>query len=148
MNISENFMVMVNLTAFLFFTAWVIKLVMEWKKFRRQTELHHKLIERFANVQELSAFLETESGGKFLSTLPTEKSSPTRDKLLSSIQKAIILAFLGGAFFAISRLYITAEENQAFGIFGIIAIALGLGFAVSTAISFILSKKWGIINGD
>jgi hypothetical protein len=133
---------------FFSFGAWVTKLIMDWKKFKSRQSLSQKLIDRFNNAEELGTFLASESGGKLLDSFePAEKVSPTRDKLLSNITRAVVLIFLGAAFFLISELYIV-DEHQAFGALGIVAAALGLAFVVSTLISFHLSKKWGIINGD
>jgi len=148
MNISENLMVMFNLGGFLVFAGWFVNTFLQWRRFKFRIQLHQRLMEKFNNAEELGAFLSTENGSKLLGSIEkSEKISPTRERLLSSITKAVVLAFLGGAFFLISNTY-TIEESQVFGAFGIIAIALGLGFAVSTLISFKLSKDWGIINGD
>ena len=39
-----------------------------------------------------------------------------------------------------------AEEMKYFSAFGIVIIALGIGFLISTKISYKLSKKWCIID--
>jgi hypothetical protein len=147
MQVSENFMIIVNMLTVFSFAAMFLSLVLEWKKFRYKIELHHKFIDKFSNTQDLGAFMATENGKQLLTGFTTEKSSPTRDKMLSSINKAVILAFLGAGFFLISSIYLL-EDSRVFGIFGIIAMALGIGFGVSTLISLTLSRKWGIINGD
>lgn len=148
MNISENLMMMFNMGVFFTFAAILTKYILDWKKFKAHQSLQQKLVDRFNNAEEFGAFLASENGAKMLQSLEmTERVSPTRDKLLSSITKAIVLIFLGAAFFLISQLYFV-EDNQAFGAIGIIATALGLAFVVSTLLSFHLSKKWGIINGD
>jgi hypothetical protein len=147
MQVSENLMIIVNMITVFSFTALVIKVILEWRKFRYKIELHQKFMDKFSNTQDLGAFLETENGKQLLDGFTTEKSSPTRDKMLSTITKAVVLAFLGLGFFLISHLY-PFDDSRVFGVFGIIALALGLGFGVSTIISFTLSRKWGIINGD
>ncbi|MDX1384370.1 MAG: hypothetical protein R3190_12035, partial [Thermoanaerobaculia bacterium] len=40
------------------------------------------------------------------------------------------------------------EEALGFAFLGLIALALGLGFLISSAAAFVLSRKWGLINGQ
>jgi hypothetical protein len=123
----------------------VFKVILDWRKSKFKSDLQHKLVEKFGNVQDLNAFLETEGGSKFLNAL-TINGQLLKQKILSYITRGVILVFLGVGFFVIGGLFI--EEQRFFTMGGIIAIALGLGFLVSTVISFIISKIWGIINKE
>ncbi|NIM10984.1 MAG: hypothetical protein GTO45_03270 [Candidatus Aminicenantes bacterium] len=125
--------------------AWVFKVILDWRKSKYKSDLQHKLVEKFGNVQDLKTFLETEGGSKFLNAL-TINGQLLRQKILSYITRGVILVFLGAAFFVIGGSFI--EEQRFFTLGGIITGALGLGFLVSTAISYLLSKKWGIINKE
>ena len=125
--------------------AWVFKVILDWRKSKYKSDLQHKLVDKFGNVQDLNAFLETEGGSKFLNSL-TINGNLLKQKILSYITRGVILVFLGAGFFVIGGLFI--EEQRFFFLGGIIASALGLGFLVSTVISFIISKIWGIINKE
>lgn len=125
--------------------AWVFKVILDWRKSKYKSDLQHKLVDKFGNVQDLNTFLETEGGSKFLNAL-TINGQLLRQKILSYITRGVILVFLGAASFAIGGFFI--EEQKFFNMVGIINFALGLGFLVSTAISYLLSKKWGIINKE
>jgi hypothetical protein len=112
-------------------------------------EFNTKLIDRFNNTDELRAFLETGSGDQVFKMInAAEHSNTTRDKLMGSLTKSIVLVCLGIGFFIISEFKMFGEDAQGLGAMGVLAMALGIGYLISTAISFKLSRKWGIINGE
>ena len=128
---------------------WLIQKIMDWRKFKRLLEFNTKLIDRFSNPEDLKAFLETGSGDQIFKLINVEEQShTTRQKLMSSMTKAIVLVCLGIGFFIIAEFKMFGPEVQGLGAFGIIAMALGIGFLISTALSFKLSQKWGIIDGE
>ena len=127
------------------FWAWVVYIILEWRKLKHKNQLQNKIIDKLNSVPELNEFLQTEGGSRFLNFLTIEGFNP-KDKLLSSITKGIILLMLGGAFFSIDPLLPTVNEDaRIFTALGLIFGALGIGFLVSSFISYLLSKKWGII---
>jgi hypothetical protein len=68
-------------------------------------------------------------------------------KLLSSVYKGVIFCLLGIACIIINPLMAAETEgSKVFTAIGIVGIALGIGFLVSTFISYKLSRKWGIID--
>lgn len=67
-----------------------------------------------------------------------------KEKLLSSFSKGVILVSLGIALILVGQIFM--EEMKYFIAFGIVSIALGAGFLISTFISYTLSRKWGIID--
>ncbi len=138
-------MIMVNMGIVFSFFTFLVKTFVEWKKLRYKSEFHHKLVDRFGNVDELSHFLQTDAGDRFLNSLTIDGLAP-KEKLLASVSKGVVLIFLGGALTILANVFI--KEAQFFYFFGIIAIALGIGFLVSMMISFHLSKKWGIIGKE
>ncbi|UCE22686.1 MAG: hypothetical protein JSV46_10900, partial [Candidatus Aminicenantes bacterium] len=60
--------------------------------------------------------------------------------------KGVIITFVGISLILVGQIF--TQEMKYFLAFGIVFIALGVGFLVSTFISYTLSKKWGIIDGD
>ena len=90
-------MIVVMPTMFLF-VAWIIKIIWDHKRIRLKSDLHHKLVDKFNNVQELNSFLQSETGSGFLKSLTIEGLAP-RERLLSSVTKGIVLIFLGLAVF-------------------------------------------------
>jgi len=145
MDVNENFMIMVNMGIVFSFFTFLVKTFVEWKKLRYKSDFHHKLVDRFGNVDELSQFLRTDAGDRFLNSLTIDGLAP-KEKLLASVSKGVVLIFLGSALTILANVF--AKESQFFYFFGVIAIALGVGFLVSMMISFHLSKKWGIIGKE
>jgi hypothetical protein len=127
------------------FWGWVVYIILEWRKIKHKNQLQNKIIDKLNSVPELNEFLQTEGGSRFLNFLTIESYSP-KEKLLSSISKGIILIMLGIAFFSIDPLFSTiTEDARIFTALAYILSALGIGFLVSSFISYLLSKKWGII---
>lgn len=139
--------VVVFIGMFLFW-GWVVYIILEWRKLKHKNQLQNKIIDKLNSVPELNEFLQTEGGNRFLNFLTIESFSP-KEKLLSSISKGIILLMLGVAFFSIDPLFSTVTEDaQIFAALAFIFVALGIGFLISSFISYLLSKKWGIIKQE
>jgi hypothetical protein len=130
------------------FWGWVVYIILEWRKIKHKNQLQNKIIDKLNTVPELNEFLQTDGGNRFLNFLTIESYSP-KEKLLSSITKGIILIMLGVAFFSLDPLFPTVTEDaRVFSALGLISSALGIGFLVSSFISYLLSKKWGIIDQE
>ena len=139
--------VVVFIGMFLFW-GWVVYIILEWRKLKHKNQLQNKIIDKLNSVPELNEFLQTDGGSRFLNFLTIESYSP-KEKLLSSISKGIILFMLGAVFFCIDPLFSTVTEDaKIFTALAFIFVALGIGFLVSSFISYLLSKKWGIIKPE
>lgn len=142
MGMSETLMIVVNVGIVFGFFAWVFKVILDSKKLKHKSALHNKVVDKFGNVEELNDFLKSENGITFFKSLSIEGAAP-KEKLLSTITKGIVSGFLGLSFILVGQIF--SEEAEFFNALGIIIIALGLGFLVSSFVSMHLSKKWGII---
>jgi len=127
------------------FMGWLIWAVLEWFRIRHKSQLQNKILEKFTTVQEFNDFIQSKEGNKFLKFVSYNGLAP-RQKILSSLSRGIIISFIGVSLILIGQIF--TDEMKYFLAFGIIIIALGLGFLVSTFISYTLSKKWGIIGKD
>jgi hypothetical protein len=125
------------------FWAWVVWVILEWRKTRHKSQLQNKIVDKFQSVQEFNDFLQSKEGNKFLNFVKFNGLGP-KEKLLSSLAKGVILITLGIALILVGQIF-TAEMKY-FIAFGIVFVALGIGFLVSMLISYTLSKKWGIID--
>lgn len=127
---------------------WVVYIILEWRKLKYKNQLQNKIIDKLNTVPELNEFLQTEGGSRFLNFLTIEGFSP-KDRLLSSISKGIILVMLGIGF-VVSHSFLStiAEDSRIFMAIGFILFLMGIGFLLSSFISYLLSKKWGIIKQD
>lgn len=126
----------------------VVWAIVEWRKMTHKSRLQHKILDKFNTVPELNDFLQSSGGDKFLDFL-TIKGFGLKEKLLSSVSKGVIVLFVGIAFIFIGPLLTgVTRDSGFFRAVGIIGIAVGLGFLVSTFISYKLSQKWGIIDTE
>ncbi|HKW88464.1 MAG TPA: hypothetical protein VJN21_06880 [Candidatus Acidoferrales bacterium] len=117
-----------------------------------QKEMHATLFEKFGTSQELVEYLKTEAGSKFLDSATFERPRPF-GRVLGSVQAGIILFLLGLALeFVHATLPQAAFNNptdhlqasESFLIISMLLMALGVGFLVSAAASYWLSKNWGL----
>jgi len=145
MNSSDNIVLMTVLPITILFWAWVVWIILEWRKMGYKSKLQNKIVEKFSTVQEFNDFLQSQEGNKFLNFLKFNGLSP-KGKILSSMSKGVILAALGISLVIIGQIF--TEEMRYFLAFGIVFIALGVGFLIATFISYTLSKKWGIMDED
>lgn len=142
---SEDIAVIIIMPIMLVFWAWVVWVILEWRKVRNKSQLQSKIVDKFSTAQELNDFLQSQEGNRFLNFLKFNGRAP-REKILSSLTKGVILSFLGIALIVIGQLF--PGEMKYFNAFGIVIVAIGVGFLISTFISYKLSKKWGIIDEE
>ena len=138
----DTFFMLVGFPLMFVFMGWLIMIVLEWLRMRHKSQLQDKILAKFTTVQEFTDFVQSEEGNKFLKFLSYNGSAPTQ-KILSSLSRGVIILFIGVSLILIGQIF--PEEMKYFLVFGVVLIALGLGFLVSTFISYILSKKWGIL---
>lgn len=135
---------------------WLIRLLLDYRKWLRlsktQTEVHTKLLDRFATNDDLLAYIQTPSGRRFLDSAPiTLDSEPARtvsapiNRILWSVQVGIVLAAgAAGLIFVSGRQM--PEIGQPMSALGSVGLALGAGFVVSALISYLLSKRLGLVH--
>ncbi|MFQ5720927.1 MAG: hypothetical protein ACE5GI_00350 [Candidatus Aminicenantales bacterium] len=145
MNGSEDVALIIIMPIMIAFWGWVVWVILEWRKMRHKSQLQNKIVEKFSTVQEFNDFLQSKEGNRFLNFLKFNGLTP-REKILSSLSKGVILFFLGVALVIIGQIF--SGEMRYLNAFGIVIIALGVGFLIATFISYKLSKKWGIIDEE
>lgn len=112
------------------------------ERLQAQMDLQTRILERFESAQEFAAFLGTEGGQKFVAGLSQEAAgwAPAR-RILGGLQAGLVLSLLGGGLLVIAAI----ESRNGFAYLGIVALALGLGFLGSSALSYRLSRGWGLL---
>jgi hypothetical protein len=139
--------------AFFALIGWVTWVIVETRRkqntAKAQAEVQTKFLDKLGSSRELIDFSESEGGKKFMETLGIEKAGmgplEVKLRLLSSIQKGLILTLIGGGGIYLDYRF----ASYSGGIFlttGIFALAIGVGFLVSTLVSFRLSKQWGLMD--
>jgi hypothetical protein len=140
---------------FLWALVWLIRQFMEnrrWSRiFKLQSEVHGKLIERFGATQELSAYMATEAGRRFLEAAPIpvgivepEQRLPNAvARVLWPLQIGVVMVLLG-----IGLLFLRhagPETNIPMLVLGTVVLMPGIGFILSAGITWVLAGRLGLI---
>lgn len=126
--------------------AWVIfTTIRRYKIAKVQAEVQAKLLEKVGSGQELLAYAQTDTGMQLLESLKVERVAP-HGRIIGALQTGIIFLTLGVALL-ILRSQVSVTDQEGFVILGTLSSSLGVGFALSAAASYYLSKSFGILNG-
>lgn len=133
---------------------WLIRTLIEHRRWSRlsrtQAEVHGKLMDRFTSNEELLAYMQTPGGKRFLESAPIALEAGPRavsapiGRILWSVQVGLILAMGGFGLQYVSR-SIDKTVSQPLLAMGVLAVAIGGGFLLSAFVSFVLSKRLGLI---
>lgn len=104
-------------------------------RMRARAEFHKQLLDKFSSGREFAEFLESRGSQRFLEELWSQSMGP-KDRILNAMRNGIVLAVLGLGLLGLSL------TRSGFLVPAVLALALGVGFLVSTAVSHRLSKQW------
>ena len=133
---------------------WLIRILLEnrrWTRlFRLQSEVHSKLIDRFASNQELLHYMETEPGKRFLEAAPIPVAFERDQRLpggltrvLAPLQIGIVLTLFGLGLLVLERRL--PDISGPLLVFGMVALMSGLGFIISAIVTWQISERLGLM---
>lgn len=128
--------------AFAGFITWVVIRKRE-SRMRLRSEERVRMLERFSSGQEMTEFLNSSAGARYLELLGERVSHPIRS-LSAAVTAGIISIFAGGAFHIVSRTVADADQ-MGFRIAGILTLVVGVGILVSAAVSALLYRRAGLM---
>lgn len=133
---------------------WLIRTLVDYRRWNRltrtQTEFHAKLLDRFTANNDLLAYIQSPAGTRFLQSTPITLDAAPRSmgaplgRILWSVQGSVVLIAAGIGLWVVSG-RVGDDASQPLQALGIIGIALGVGFAASAIISFVISNRLGLI---
>jgi ABC-type multidrug transport system fused ATPase/permease subunit len=134
---------------------WLVRTVIEHRRWNRvsktQFDVHNKLLERFSTTDELLAYIQTPVGRRFLESGPAPVPGDSRpvgapfSRILWSVQVGIVLlAASAGLLFLSART--DADPSLFFMVFGVIALAIGVGFIGSGGAAWLVAARLGLID--
>ena len=129
------------------FTTWVRHRTRD-NKIRLQSEVYKQLIDKFGSGEEFARFAETAAGKDLLQQLasrPDEPSNP-HTNILRSIKVGLILTLMGTALFVMWITGAGTDPDEGTG--GVVLLGIGIAFLIGAALSYHLSKKWGLIKDE
>jgi hypothetical protein len=132
---------------------WLVRTLVDYRRWLRltkvQTETHTKLLDRLTNQEDLLAYMQTPAGRRFLESAPIALDASSRPlgaplgSVLWSVQAGVVLLVLG-----IGVLFVgwgaTPEIADGVRVIGVLGLSLGLGFVLSGAAAYGLSRRMGV----
>ena len=154
-NMMEMISVGVVMLTIVFGLAWVVRTAVDYRRWGRlarvQAEAHTKLLDRFTGNEELLAYVKSPAGAKFLESAPITLDGAPRQmnaplsRILWSMNAGVVLTAAGIGMNYISGRIDDHMDEPVFT-FGVLLISVGIGFLVSAALSFVLSRRMGLID--
>ena len=126
------------------FVVWTIfSTIRRYKTAKLQAELQTKLLDKFGSGHELLAYVQSDAGKQLTESLTMEQRTP-HGRILGAAQAGVILILLGLALLFLRGRLSGGEDG--FLASGTIILSLGVGFGLSAALSYFLSKSFGLLN--
>jgi hypothetical protein len=132
---------------------WLVRALIQHRRWIKasqvQADVHSKLMDRMTSNEELLAYIQSPAGRKFLEAAPIqpEADSPAHSApvgpIIWSMMAGIVLSTLGAGF-RFAGGVIGDEVQRGFSAIGIIVLALGLGFILSSIMAYLVSSRLGL----
>jgi hypothetical protein len=155
-NVMDGLGVFVVISTFLGFFAWVLRTVIDHRRWLRQSkvqvEVHAKVLDRLSSHDDLLAYVQSPAGRRFLEAAPIEVDGQPRPsnsaltRVLFSVQAGLVLLALGVGFWVAQvRL---GDAGKGFSLLSTLGMALGVGFVLSALASYAISTRHGLIGAQ
>ena len=146
--------VLCGFIAFFTLVGWLARLIVDHRRWLRatktQSETQSKLLDRMTSNEDLLAYIQTPAARNFLESAPMSFDPRPRaigapvGRILWSVQAGVVLAALGlGLWFVKNS--VLSELIAPLRLVAVLAISLGVGFALSAAVAYLLSHRLGLL---
>jgi hypothetical protein len=133
---------------------WLVRTLIDYRRWSRlakvQADVHAKLLDRFTANDDLVAYIQSPAGKKFLESAPIKLDAGPRPlsaplgRILWSVQGGLVLAAAGVGLQLMGGRF-GSEAAQPLRALGLLAVALGVGFLISAIISYVISRRLGLL---
>ena len=131
--------------------AWLVSAaIVNFRRIRTAryiAEAHGKVLDRLATTPELLAYLEGRAGQRLFESLTMDVRNVTT-RILDAIQFGVILSLLGLSLLAIRFGESDEAVRRTLLYLGVPPLAVGVGFLISAAVSYRLSRLWDLLRVD
>jgi hypothetical protein len=135
---------------------WLIRYIVTHRRWIRatklQTDMQNRLLERFTSSGELLAYVQSPAGRNVLATVPPlgldTAAAPVAapfSRILWSLQAGFVIVSAGIGLLIV-RHYVIEEVSEMMLVIGTLAVSLGVGFALASAASYMLSQRLGLFD--
>ena len=136
--------------------AGIIRTLLDQRRWQRAAKMHmevqNKLLDRFAGSNELLAYLETPTGRTLtdlqlpgLASVAARPMDAPVSRIFWPLQTGIVVTAAGIGLSFLGRRMGFMEVSEPIAGIGALVVAIGLGFVVSAAASFLLSHRLGLV---
>lgn len=133
---------------------WLIRTLINYRRWHRlatvQTNVHTKLLDRFTSNEDLLSYMQSPSGAKFLESSPISLDPGPRSigapfsRILWSVQAGFVL-LAAGIGLRLAGKGLEQSATQSLEVLGTLGMALGAGFVGSAAVSYVISRRLGLL---
>jgi hypothetical protein len=133
--------------------AWLIRALIDYRRWNRltniQIDVHSKLMDRFTSNEDLLAYIHSPAGSRFLESAPITLDGPRiaatpLGRILRTLQGGVVLVAAGIGLYIVSR-RIFYQASQPLHVLGVLGVALGAGLVISAVVSFVISRRLGLL---
>lgn len=148
----EGVMILLVMSVIVSALIWLIRTLLQHRRWSRSvfvhTQLQNKLLDRLTQHDELLRYLESGAGRDLMPKpeLPPSTPSPVAapiNRILWSVQAGVVVLFLGLGL-EILGFMTHPDVRGAYAALGTMALAVGIGFIVSSLVGWTLARKLGL----
>jgi hypothetical protein len=155
-----GFTVLLGFVSFFALLGFVTKSVIEQRRWSRvskvQTEAHTKVIDRLTSNEDLLTYIQSPAGQRYLESAPLVigraegPAAAPYSRILWSVQTGMVATLVGLGFLFVSARWAADEDwsgdfSRMLFLVGVLLLAAGIGFVMSGAASYTLSRRFGLI---
>ena len=115
---------------------WAAYLCMVIIRRKQKNDMQKALLEKFSSAHDFAEFMQSPAGQKYVMSFTDAVTNP-RNSILNSIKTGFVLMFLGMGFLA------GANEGWMGFRIGWVSFLVGIGFLISSGVSYLLARKAG-----
>ena len=152
--VMSYFTLLGGFVAFFLLVGFLARLLVDHRRWLRatktQTDTHTKLLDRLTSNDDLMAYIQSPAGQSLLQPAPIAFDYRPRaigapvSRILWSVQAGVVLAVVGvGVWFVRSN--VMPEIYGPLNLVAVLAMSLGIGFALSAAFAYLLSQRLGLL---
>ncbi|MBV9267862.1 MAG: hypothetical protein JO061_16965 [Acidobacteriaceae bacterium] len=111
---------------------------------RLAAETHARVLDRCAGSSEMITYLESSVARGFLDSAVMDGPNPA-GRILNAFQAGSILSLIGFAAFLLRLDSFEHDGDRFLLVVAAMSLAVGLGFLISAAASWVLCRSWGLL---
>lgn len=119
---------------------WLISRAKQ-RQARYRADVQQKLIDKFSSAPELAQFLSSPAGKEFVGNMHEPVRASAHDRIFSGLKWSMIVTFFGIGFLIP---YLAGADRDLIVPAGLF-LAVGIGWAIATYITYRLSRAWGLV---